>query len=99
MEGRERRGSPVTGPWYHGTMVPANLSSAVHYWNATISYRYLRDALLVQVPTGELTGVGLRKGNTCTRGSGYTFLSERLQFVDVYVHVNLRHSCTREPSP
>jgi hypothetical protein len=61
------RGSPVPVP----TRARRNLSSAVHYWNdaaATISY--LRDAMLVQLPTGDLAeerkGVGSRKGNTCT---------------------------------
>ncbi len=33
-------------------------SSAVHYWNAAATISYLRDALLVQLPTGELAKEG-----------------------------------------
>ncbi len=57
-EGGERRVSPVPVP------ARRNLSSAVHYWNAAATILYLRDALLVQLPTGELAeeGGGVAEG-------------------------------------
>jgi hypothetical protein len=53
-QGREGEGGKSSA----STRARRNLSSAVHYWDVAATISYMRAALLVQLPTGELAEEG-----------------------------------------